>query len=330
MIDEIEKAFQNISRVLAITRYDIEQRQSINNLSLNIHGENYFRDILNFVYGYELENDNFNSQNSSCIDLVDKKCKLAYQITTTRSAEKISKTFKALDTRKYKGYDIKILYLLEKAKPNKTTVTSFKKDHDINLKDHLLDYTDLISKINNLETNKLLELNEKYFKKTSEKYTNEIVLNLVFKNLLLTSSKIQKNYDDDFGNIDTQNKIILNNINTRISNRISGGLDYISLMHENEDGNLLDDLRVLIIENLYKRTLREALSTKLTVSKLNDKSVCELQSLVVEYKLDFNKIINNLHKNLEEKIDIQDYNSMSISWIIISFFFEICDIGIKE
>jgi hypothetical protein len=33
---------------------------------------------------------------------------------------------------------------------------------------------------------------------------------------------------------------------------------------------------------------------------------------------------------LESKIDIKDFNSMSISWIIISFFFEICDIGLKK
>ena len=34
------------------------------------------------------------------------------------------------------------------------------------------------------------------------------------------------------------------------------------------------------------------------------------------------------HKNFHS-IDITDYNSISISWIIISFFFEICDIGTK-
>ena len=36
MIDLRQKAFNSISRVLAITRYDIEQRQKINDLGLNI------------------------------------------------------------------------------------------------------------------------------------------------------------------------------------------------------------------------------------------------------------------------------------------------------
>ena len=88
MIDLREKAVNNISRVLAITRYDIEQRQLLNDLGLNIHGENYFRDVFNYVYeGVHYENDNFNSMNSSCIDLIDKKNKVALQITTTRTAE---------------------------------------------------------------------------------------------------------------------------------------------------------------------------------------------------------------------------------------------------
>lgn len=329
MVEEIEKAIQNISRILAITRYDIEQRQSINNLSLNIHGENYFRDVLNFVYNSDFENDNFNTQNSSCIDLIDKKNKIAYQITTTRTNEKITKTLKALSDKKYKDYKIKILYLLEKAKPNKNTKDSFKASHGINIEDYLYDYTDLIKAINNLETNRLIELNDRYFKNKSEKYTNEIVLNLVFKNLILNSKKINKNYDDDFGNMDTQQKISLNKLNTRITNKINSGLDYISIIDENDEDNLLEDLRELVINNMYKNKLLEELSFKISSSDLINKDLIELHQLAIKNSIDFNKVINNLHKDLDEKIDVSDYNSMSISWIIISFFFEICDIGIK-
>jgi hypothetical protein len=96
MVDLRQKAFNSISRVLAITRYDIEQRQLINEYGLNIHAENYFRDVFNFVYEYNFKNDNFESQNSACVDLVDESQKLAYQITTTRTKEKLENTFKAL------------------------------------------------------------------------------------------------------------------------------------------------------------------------------------------------------------------------------------------
>mgnify|MGYP000579539675 CR=1 FL=1 len=51
MVDIRQNTFNNISRALAITRYDIEQRQLINDYGLNIHAENYFMEIFNFVYG---------------------------------------------------------------------------------------------------------------------------------------------------------------------------------------------------------------------------------------------------------------------------------------
>ncbi len=122
MIDLRQKAFNSISRVLAITRYDIEQRQLINEYGLNIHGENYFRDVFNFVYEYNFINDNFESQNSACVDLVDKNQNLAIQITTKRTKEKIENTFKALKKVKYNDYTIKIFYLLDKSKPNKVQI----------------------------------------------------------------------------------------------------------------------------------------------------------------------------------------------------------------
>jgi hypothetical protein len=328
MIDLRQKAFNSISRVLAITRYDIEQRQLINEYGLNIHAENYFRDVFNFVYEYDFENDNFESRNSACIDLVNKKRKLAYQITTTRTKEKIENTFTALKKEKYKNYTIKIFFLLDKSKPSNKTIEEFQNEYGIDLNECLLDYRDLIIKIENLESNKLIELDNKYFKNYTENYTDEIVLNLVFKHLIQNYSTIKPNYDDDFGTIDINEKIELNNINERITSKINGGLDYIKIVDSEND--ILSDLRKLVVDNLYEGILVQLLLSKESRATLTNKTLSELNVLCKTNNIDFNKIINNLHQNLEEKINIKDFNSMSISWIIISFFFEICDIGTKK
>ena len=89
MVETREEIFNKISKSLAITKYDIEHRQSINDYCLNIHSENFFRDILNFIYGYELVNSNKEKQNTPYIDLVDNKRRLFFQVTTTRTKEKI-------------------------------------------------------------------------------------------------------------------------------------------------------------------------------------------------------------------------------------------------
>lgn len=328
MIHKRQKIFNNISRLLAVTRYDIEQRQQINDYGLNIHAENYFLEIFNFVYGFNFVNANFESKNVACIDLIDKKNKLIYQITTTRTKEKIEKTLKALNKPEYKDYSIKIFYLLEKANPNADE--ELEKEYNIKLRDILLDYTDLINDINNLDLEKLLELNKRYFNRIEEKYTNEITLDLVFRHLIRNKQKINPNYNDDLGSIDTNNKLILNGINQRITNYINSGLDFICIVNKiDKEDNLLSDLRNLVVEDLYKNIIVDLLSSKVSKAELEGKTLLELHSLSKIHNLDFNKILNNLYTELENKIDIKDFNSTSISWVIISFFFEICDVGIR-
>jgi len=328
MLDSRQKAFNNISRILAITRYDIEQRQLIGDYGLNIHAENWLRDVFNFIYGCSFENANFESQNIAHIDLIDKTNKLIYQITTTRTKEKIENTLKVLDNKDYTGYSIKIFYLLDKANPNKDT--ELEVEYNIILKDCLLDYTDLINDINNLEINKLIELDSEYFNDIEEKYTEEIVLNLVFKHLIKNQATVKPNYDDDLGSIDTNKKIEINTLNPRLTNKINDGLDYIAIVNDvDSEDNLLSELRSLVIEDLYKNILINLLISKVSKSELKDKTLPELHDLSKSYDLDFNKIIYNLHLAIKDKIDIDDFNSTSISWIIIAFFFEICDVGIK-
>ena len=181
MIEERKIAFDNISRTLAITRYDIEQHQLVNDQSLNIHGENWFRDIFNFVYSNNFfVNANIETKtgNASAVDLIDKDKELAYQITTTRTKEKVDDTLKKIKTTEYKYYTLKIFFLLEKSKFKKDTKQYFKNEYNINIQDYLVDYTDLLKDIEALETDKIIELNKKLFIKSAEKYTDNIVLDL--------------------------------------------------------------------------------------------------------------------------------------------------------
>lgn len=333
MINQRKMAFDNISRILAITRYDIEQHQVINDLSLNIHGENFFRDVFNFIYGYNLVNANFETGNSPCIDLINKKNKLAYQITTTRTKEKIEKTLQALVKPEYKDFDIKIFYLLEKANPKDETLTVINSKYSINLQDCLLDYTDLINDIHFLEENKLVELNDRYFKGKENRYTDDIVLDLTFRHLLSNFRKSSIKYynNDDFGNVDINKKLQINNIYTGVCAEIIKGSDYkMQIDNISEQDNLLTHLSQLIIDNLYSPILKDSLSYSISKSQLNNKNTQELHALAIKNDICFNTIINKLHSEIENKIEIKDFNSMNIAWIIIAYFFEICDIGVHD
>lgn len=331
MIYEKKLALDNISRMLAIIRYDIEHHQSLNELSLNIHAENYFRDVFNFVYGCNFENTNFKNQNAPCIDLIDKSRKLAYQITTTKTKEKIEKTLNIFKNQEYNNYEIKIFYILDKSNPNRNTIDEIKSNFDIDVSSCLCDYTDLIKDIDNLEINRIIELNDKFFKGIGEKYTDEIVLNLICIQLIREKRRINPRYDDSFGSVDANEKMVINKINTRISSSINNGLDYTKIIENiGSDDNLLTDLRSLIVDDLYKKVLVENLKCKVSKKELLESMVIDLHRLSYEHNIDFNKIIGKLHETIEGYIEINDFNTMNIAWIIIAYFFEICDIGVHQ
>ena len=335
MIEERKIAFDNISRTLAITRYDIEQHQLVNDQSLNIHGENWFRDIFNFVYStifFVNANIETKTGNASAVDLIDKGKELAYQITTTRKKEKVEKTLEKIKTTEYKDYTLKIFFLLEKSKFNKDTKQYFIDTYNINIQDYLIDYTDLLKDIEALETDRLIELNKKLFIKSAEKYTDNIVLDLIFKHLLKEKKNVIVDYtDDDFGTVDTNSKLSINKINKKISAEINKSLDYRVILDDfcNID-NLLVDLKSYIIDDIYRKILIENLKQKVAGKELTDKKTSELQDIATVHKIDFNKLISRLHKEIENNIEIIDFNSMNISWIIIAYFFELCDVGVDE
>ena len=329
MITSRKQAFDLISRTWAITRYDIEHHQQIGDLSMNIHGENYFRDLFNELYNLRLENVNFESLNSECIDLADHSKKIAIQITTTRTKEKIVNTLNALKKPEYKNYTILIFYLLDKSSPTTESIKELEATYNVSMKDVLKDYTDVITEINNLAENRLLEICKKFFSKESSKYTDHMALDLAIKHLLKTAPNKKKYYDDNFGSVEVNDKLQLNNINERISAYIKVGLDYQSLVTELEADSTLTDLRNLVINDLYYSVLIEEIKTRSSDYKSKN-SVAELQAFASSLQIDFNKLVSKLYDRLIERIEISDFNSINIGWVIIGFFFELCDVGVYQ
>ena len=69
---------------------------------------------------------------------------------------------------------------------------------------------------------------------------------------------------------------------------------------------------------------------KVSNTKLINKKTSELQDIATSHKIDFNTLINQLYQEINNSIEIDDWNSMGIAWVIIAYFFEICDVGVDE
>lgn len=331
MIYDRTQAFDTIKKSLAIICVDIRQRQSLNDLSLNIQGENFFRDVFNLVYGRNFVNANDLNQNTAYIDLIDERHKELIQITSTRSKEKILNTLKVFNNGAYKGYQLKIFYLLDKAMPNRNSVAEIESVYpNIKLKDILIDPDVLLGAIGALEENKLIEVYQRYFADKKKKYTDEMVLDMVYRTLLDQHKQISISYNDDLGSIDTLEKIKINRVNSRIEQQLLRSLDYTCIVEILDNGELGTELRELVVNTYYKEILLKQLKTKVNNVDILTKNITELQALAFEQTVDFSKLMYQLSETIQNKLLIKDFNSIDITWVLIAYFFELCDIGIKS
>ena len=84
---------------------------------VHIHAENFYRDLLNILFKYELENESFKTQNSRVIDLIDDINGIAVRVTLDSGIDKIKETVIGfMEEKQYEQYDLKFLVIGNKKK----------------------------------------------------------------------------------------------------------------------------------------------------------------------------------------------------------------------
>ncbi|RAZ50421.1 SMEK domain-containing protein [Campylobacter hyointestinalis] len=324
-----EEIIKCTARGLALLRYEIEYRQTINNYSLNMHSENLYRDMLNVIYEYGLENANADNKNAEYIDLIDEKNKIFIQVTSTKTKAKIDNTLKILETKS--NFEVKILYLLDKPNPRDSSFNEWNSKYGIDVEQCLIDTKDLLKDINNLEQTKLDKIYNFFDTRILKNHTTEVVLNLVINHILRQYRKRNVNFLDDFNNTkEVSKKLEINNLNERISVEIKRGLDYRDSLERLNDDTAMSDLQDFVVREIYREVLlRHIKELNTDIDDINTKSVDELHYDFYD-SLNFNKIFDELYREITSCFEIKDFNEANITWIIISYFFEICDIGAKN
>ena len=102
-IDSIEAKLS-----LLVTR--VKLRGDLNLLDLHVIAENFFRDLLNLIYDYELKNTNYLDSNAKGVDLFDENSKVIFQVTSTATTDKINKSITKLG-EKYQGYHLRFIFI---------------------------------------------------------------------------------------------------------------------------------------------------------------------------------------------------------------------------
>lgn len=325
-----------IAHTIAIMMCEIELNQSMNVYALNIHAEDYYCDVFNFLYeGKNFKNANAAGSNQEYIDLIDENSKHVIQVTTTTSKEKIDNTLKLFSEgcEKYSGYTFDVFYLLKKPKNlKKKTIEEYSKNHGItDIREHLKDFTDLINDIKSLSDLRLIEVFNRFFKQLNDKYTDIISLQIVFELLAKNNRSKDRDYSVDFDNKELDEKIKLNNLNLKVSCELHNGSEASLPIYENIDDEALTEIRDLVVNCFYAEALKNSLlSCGAKHRDVAKKSISELHDLTIEkHKIDYSKVLGDLCHRIENETFKASYQETSMAWVIVSYFFEECDIGIK-
>jgi hypothetical protein len=145
---------QIIDELTAVSR-QVESRAGLQLYDLNRYLEDFFKDILNIVYKYNLINLNDDHANNPGLDLGDDAAQIAFQITSSKTSEKINKTLEKAVSQIGKYPTIYVLILTEKQGSysgiNSTLAAPFK----FKSKQHIIDIGDILKKVISLPIERL-------------------------------------------------------------------------------------------------------------------------------------------------------------------------------
>lgn len=150
----------DIIHMLSMLRSKVELSGTLNLLSINIHCENFYRDLLNTLYDINLVNSNFSEQNSASIDLIDIEAKIAYQVTSDASLAKAKKTVDKFIEYKIHEKIEKLIILNILHRKNHTDSSYNVGDFSFDLKNNIIDHREIVKLIGNLEITKLQKVHE--------------------------------------------------------------------------------------------------------------------------------------------------------------------------
>ena len=98
-----------IKTLLNILKGEIKDSGKLNLLDINVHAEDFYRDLLNLVYSWQLQNMNQWNQNAAGGDLWYDDVKIVIQVSSTSTKDKIQSSIDKLSAEQFAGYRFKFL-----------------------------------------------------------------------------------------------------------------------------------------------------------------------------------------------------------------------------
>lgn len=152
--------FDYVEEKLAILSIRVKNRGKLNILDVHMHSENFYRDFINLLYGWSLENANNRLQNIEAIDLIDDNAKLIVQVSATATKTKINNSLSKKSIEEYakKGYTFKFVSIAKNADQLRQQKYNNLYNIGFSTKKDIYDISSLEKDILNLKSQKLEEV----------------------------------------------------------------------------------------------------------------------------------------------------------------------------
>ena len=150
---------QIIDELTAVS-HQVESRAGLQLYDLNRYLEDFFKEVLNIVYDFKLINLNEERSNNPGLDLGDEAAKVAFQITSTKTSDKINKTLEKAAPQVGKFPMIYVLILVDKQGSYSGMKTTLAEPFKFNAKEHILDIGDVLKKVLSLPIDRLQRLHD--------------------------------------------------------------------------------------------------------------------------------------------------------------------------
>ncbi|MCB0493966.1 MAG: SMEK domain-containing protein [Cyclobacteriaceae bacterium] len=153
---------------------EVQGFNSIGNYHINIHAENFLLPVLNEVFELQLENLNATQKkNYPAIDLADFESRVAFQVTSTGTFEKVKSTLETFKRHKlHEQFDVLYIYIITQKKEqyNDTKLLdATPKGFSFLSTTHVIDKDSILQKINEIsDTSKLRSIAKLYEHEFSE------------------------------------------------------------------------------------------------------------------------------------------------------------------
>ncbi|SHE95612.1 SMEK domain-containing protein [Chryseobacterium sp. OV279] len=155
------KKLEEIISMLNNFRSEIGALSSLGLLNINKHAENFIKRILNLTFNLELDNLNDGKSNYPGLDLGDTYQNIAFQITATKTSEKIDETLKTcLKFKHYEVFSTIKVFILTSKQTSYTIKTNTEPHFLFSFAKNIIDFDDLFKTIEHLDPIKMNALFE--------------------------------------------------------------------------------------------------------------------------------------------------------------------------